>query len=172
MAPSGVPILRPPAKALPPGTEWQATQSPARARYSPWLLGAETLSSARAAAPAISNANAPKSAFETMVTALVSPAGVVRFFKSGNRVAGSPESCGCRSGRACFNLSGRLVDGRAGGLAPLRAQGLLGQPGLDRAAQVDIADRQRPDALARGGEDGVCHRRGDRRDGRLAGAAP
>src|SRR6516165_9037493 len=40
MAPSGVPILRPPANALPPGTEWQATQSPARATYSPLLSAA------------------------------------------------------------------------------------------------------------------------------------
>src|SRR5271163_1928671 len=35
MAPSGVPIFSPPAKALPSGAEWQATQSPARAKYSP-----------------------------------------------------------------------------------------------------------------------------------------
>src|ERR1700733_12180635 len=34
MAPSGVPILRPPAHGLPPGIEWQATQSAARATYS------------------------------------------------------------------------------------------------------------------------------------------
>src|SRR5215472_5339917 len=31
----GVPMRKPPAKALPPFTEWQAMQSPARARYSP-----------------------------------------------------------------------------------------------------------------------------------------
>src|ERR1700722_16316107 len=45
MLPPGLPIWSPPANALPPGTEWQATQSPARATYSP-LLGAA--SSARA----------------------------------------------------------------------------------------------------------------------------
>src|SRR5882757_602529 len=33
----GVPMRRPPANALPPFAEWQATQSPARARYSPLL---------------------------------------------------------------------------------------------------------------------------------------
>ena len=31
-------IARPPANGLPLGTVWQATQSPARARYSPWLM--------------------------------------------------------------------------------------------------------------------------------------
>src|ERR1700722_15129727 len=34
MAPRGVPILRPPANPLPPGIEWQATQSAALAKYS------------------------------------------------------------------------------------------------------------------------------------------
>src|SRR5215472_10423879 len=52
MAPSGVPILRPPANALPPGTEWQATQSPARATYSPLLSAAASAHSASASGAA------------------------------------------------------------------------------------------------------------------------
>ena len=36
----GVPMGRPPANALPPRTEWQEMQSPARARYSPRSLPA------------------------------------------------------------------------------------------------------------------------------------
>src|SRR6478735_10014044 len=38
MLPKGVGIARPPANSLPLGTVWQAVQSPARARYSPWLM--------------------------------------------------------------------------------------------------------------------------------------
>src|SRR5580698_9713522 len=47
MAPSGVPILRPPANALSPGIEWQATQSAARATYSSPLCEGPTLPAAR-----------------------------------------------------------------------------------------------------------------------------
>src|ERR1700722_1309094 len=47
MAPRGVPILRPPANPLPPGIEWQATQSAARAKYSSPLLGELTLPRSR-----------------------------------------------------------------------------------------------------------------------------
>ena len=67
MAPIGVPILRPPAKALPPGTEWQATQSPARARYSPRLTGGLTLVGARDAQPANSTSSPQKIVLETIV---------------------------------------------------------------------------------------------------------
>src|SRR5471032_2902784 len=38
MVPNGVAIGRPPANCLPPRTVWQAIQSPARARYSPFLI--------------------------------------------------------------------------------------------------------------------------------------
>src|SRR5271168_146516 len=59
MAPSGVPILRPPANALPPGTEWQATQSPARATYSPLLSAAVSpRACASGAAPSTNRATA------------------------------------------------------------------------------------------------------------------
>src|SRR5208282_4054982 len=59
MAPSGVPILRPPANALPPGTEWQATQSPARATYSPLLSAvAAPCACASGAAPSTNRATA------------------------------------------------------------------------------------------------------------------
>src|ERR1700720_713113 len=47
MAPRGVPILRPPAKPLPPGIEWQATQSAARAKYSSPLPGELALPESR-----------------------------------------------------------------------------------------------------------------------------
>src|SRR5579863_2462296 len=70
MAPSGVPILRPPANALPPGGEWQETQSPARARYSPRLAGGLTFSSARDVAPAKSKISPQKTILETVVTSL------------------------------------------------------------------------------------------------------
>jgi alkanesulfonate monooxygenase SsuD/methylene tetrahydromethanopterin reductase-like flavin-dependent oxidoreductase (luciferase family) len=36
--PNGVGIARPPANSWPPGVVWQATQSPARARYSPLVM--------------------------------------------------------------------------------------------------------------------------------------
>src|SRR5678815_1145421 len=38
MRPNGIVMTRPPANCLPPGSVWQATQSPARARYSPLLI--------------------------------------------------------------------------------------------------------------------------------------
>src|SRR6202040_333855 len=43
MAPRGVPILMPPANPLPPGIEWQATQSAARTKYSSPSWGKLTL---------------------------------------------------------------------------------------------------------------------------------
>src|SRR6185437_1710479 len=78
MLPSGEPILRPPANALPPGAEWQDTQSAARARYSPGLLGGLVFSSARAvAAPAANSASSPQSiVLEIVVTSRASPAGI------------------------------------------------------------------------------------------------
>src|SRR5258706_16108112 len=68
MAPSGVPILRPPANALPPGIEWQATQSAARAKYSPPPSGGLTLSAARDVPPAQSKISPQKIALETIFT--------------------------------------------------------------------------------------------------------
>src|SRR5580704_9222706 len=47
MVPNGVAIARPPENSAPPGLVWQAMQSPARARYSPFAITAA--SSARAA---------------------------------------------------------------------------------------------------------------------------
>src|SRR5271163_3927586 len=54
--PNGVGIGKPPAKSLPSGAVWQAMQSPARARYSPFATSAESgcagfASSLRAAKP-------------------------------------------------------------------------------------------------------------------------
>src|SRR6516162_3601911 len=40
IVPKGVAIARPPANRAPPGFVWQATQSPARARYSPLVTRA------------------------------------------------------------------------------------------------------------------------------------
>src|SRR5271163_1397377 len=40
--PNGVGIGRPPAKSLPSGAVWQAMQSPARARYCPFAISAES----------------------------------------------------------------------------------------------------------------------------------
>src|SRR5579863_771063 len=77
MLPSGEPIFRPPANALPPGAEWQETQSAARARYSPGLAGGLVFSSARAAAlPANSNSSPQRTVFEIVVTSRASSAGV------------------------------------------------------------------------------------------------
>src|SRR5258705_11101680 len=70
MAPSGVPILRPPANALPLGIEWQATQSAARAKYSPSPSGGLTGSAARDVPPAQSKTSAQKPTLETIVTSL------------------------------------------------------------------------------------------------------
>src|SRR5580700_9738101 len=70
MAPSGVPILRPPANALPPGIEWQATQSAARAKYSPSLIGGLKGSAARDVPPTQSEISAQKTTLETIVTSL------------------------------------------------------------------------------------------------------
>src|SRR5271169_5447940 len=67
MAPSGLPIFRPPAKALPPGAEWQATQSPARARYSPEFF-AGAASSARAVTAPSERNSAQRIVLETVVT--------------------------------------------------------------------------------------------------------
>jgi hypothetical protein len=58
----GDPMRKPPANALPPRTEWQATQSPARARYSPSLLGV-AVCCALAAAPVPSTRSAVASDF-------------------------------------------------------------------------------------------------------------
>src|ERR1700728_861511 len=80
MAPSGEPILRPPANALPPGTEWQATQSPARAKYSPGLLGGLTFSSARDVPTENSKSSPQKTILEIVVTPQASPAGVAPTF--------------------------------------------------------------------------------------------
>src|SRR5215467_480269 len=68
MAPSGEPIFSPPAKALPPGTEWQDTQSPARARYSPGLAERPALSSARDVEAAKSKSRPQKTPLEIVVT--------------------------------------------------------------------------------------------------------
>jgi len=70
MAPSGVPILRPPANALPPGIEWHATQSAARAKYSGSLSGGLALSAARDISPAHSKISPQTTALETIVTPL------------------------------------------------------------------------------------------------------
>src|SRR3979490_125980 len=43
MVPIGVAMGRPPAKGVPPLAVWQATQSPARARYSPFLISASSV---------------------------------------------------------------------------------------------------------------------------------
>src|ERR1700761_2388602 len=40
IVPNGVAIGRPPGNCLPPPAVWQAIQSPARARYSPFLISA------------------------------------------------------------------------------------------------------------------------------------
>src|SRR4029077_1595778 len=128
MAPSGVPILRPPANALPPGIEWQATQSAARARYSPSPSGGLTRSAARDVPLAQSKISAQETTLETIVTSL-------------NR-----------------------------GVSPRST--LLSAGGLCRSTEIGIHNRQRANALAGCGEDRVCHRGGDGRNGRLARPAP
>src|SRR5450432_760060 len=70
MAPNGMPILSPPANALPPGMEWQATQSEARAKYSSPPTGGATLSAARDAPLAHSRIRLQKAVFETIATFL------------------------------------------------------------------------------------------------------
>src|SRR4029077_1155183 len=121
------PILRPPANALPPGIEWQATQSAARARYSPSLSGGLTGSAARDVPPAHSKISAQKTTLETIVTSL------------------NPSKC--------------------------RSM-LLSAGGLCRCIEIGIHNRQRANALAGCGEDRICHRGGDWRNGRLARPAP
>src|ERR1700676_5186371 len=54
--PNGVGMARPPANSLPPGAVWQATQSPAWARYSPWAAADAAAFGAWAEACAINNA--------------------------------------------------------------------------------------------------------------------
>src|SRR5882724_2421961 len=128
MAPSGVPILRPPANALPPGIEWQAMQSAARARYSPSLSKGLTGPAARDVPPAHGKISAQKTTLERIVTSLNSRASAApRFLSAG---------------------------------------------GLCRSTEIGIHNRQRANALASCGEDCICHRGGDWRDGRLARAAP
>src|ERR1700735_1834327 len=80
MAPSGEPILRPPANALPPGTEWQGTQSPAPAQHSPGVLGGLTFSSARDVPTENSKSSPQKTILEIVVTPQASPAGVAPTF--------------------------------------------------------------------------------------------
>ncbi|MCY1175448.1 hypothetical protein D9M73_156880 [compost metagenome] len=61
--PIGVSIGNPPAKGLPSLAVWQATQSPARARYSPRRTCASSFATACAAAPAPSTRVAINSVF-------------------------------------------------------------------------------------------------------------
>src|SRR5271155_475352 len=157
MAPNGVPILRPPANALPPGTEWQATQSPARAKYSPLLSGAAApCACANAAAPSTNRAMArrfmPRKAGGDALT--WNP---------------PPSSSGAKSGSQARRRDGSGL--------PL-ARGDAGiSPSSDAASgrarrQVVIHDRQAADAFAGDGEDRVRDRRHDRRRRGFADAAP
>src|SRR6266403_709892 len=128
MAPSSVPILRPPANALPPGIEWQATQSAARARYSPSLSGGLTGPAARDIPPVQSKISAQKTPLNRMSASLKRRVSV----------------------RSTLLSAGRLR----------------------RSTEIGIRNRQRANALAGCGEDRICHRGGDWRDGRLARTAP
>src|ERR1700733_8654216 len=127
MAPTGVPILRPPANPLPPGIEWQATQSATRAEYSSPLRGELR-------------------------------------FPGSRRLDLCPDA---RTRQANIPPAHSKVTPPK--RTPLEAAERIA---LCRSAKVGIHNRQCTNALARCGEDGIRHRGGDGRDGRLSGAAP
>src|SRR5579863_1142630 len=127
MAPTGVPILRPPANPLPPGIEWQATQSATRAKYSSRLPGEPALPGSRRVdlCPDTRTRQANIPPAHSKVT--------------------PPK-------RTALEATERIA--------------------LCRSAKIGIHNRQRTNALARCGEDGIRHCGGDGRDGGLSGAAP
>src|ERR1700690_608495 len=143
MGPSGVPILRPPANALSPGIEWQATQSPARARYSESMSAGLALSPARDVPPVHSRISPQITALETIVRCL-NPRAIPapRFCPPAHSVHRAAPGTDCERFALC------------------------------RYTEISIHNWQRANALAGCGEDCIGHRSGDWRDGRLARAAP
>src|ERR1700722_13825567 len=156
MAPRGVPILRPPANPLPPGTEWQATQSAVRAKYSSPSSGRLALPGSRRLdlGPDARTRQANTPPAHSTITPLRTTARETTFTSQ------LPGRC-----RSMFLFE------RPAPLGP-RRDANCGRISLCRSTEICIHNWQRSNALARRGEDRIGHCRGEGRNGRLARAAP